>query len=592
MKITHFQILNFRSIKDSGRIPFSADGITALVGQNESGKSAVLDALILTFSSAHPVEDDLRHGEKLPTILLETQSDPADFDQFLPLITEEILCNSIAADLKNIDGKLIWKFFSFRGSDGELRITFNFDNLTLYDRKVDRSKLSVEQAALQAATQKKDVSNFRDALYKLAPEFVLFEESSGLLPNKIDVSPEGELEGEGSTAASNFLKIADIDLKYLRAAETKAQAAVLKKANRAITEEFRSFWRQNIGEKSGIELDCAIHQYPLGHPKAAQSYIEFLISDGDNMLHPKQRSKGTIWFISFFLQLRASEISEENHFYLLDEPGANLHERAQDDVMRLIEKISGNIPVLYATHSPYLIRHEKINRIVAVERDTRIPGHPTRLINSHDLGAARTDTLSPIYSAMGVSLARQTAIKEKNNVILEELSAQYYLRAFMELTGCNTEINFISATGVDNVPMLANLFLGWGLQFVVVVDDESSGRRVIGRLKRDLFLDEDDWAKRRLYKIPGCDGIEDIFDPIDYQNILGPKVQLKDGQKNSQWAKSNGAIKAVHALKFWHRVENGEITPEFLTEKSMQRISSLINEIVDRVNNYAAHPKE
>jgi recombinational DNA repair ATPase RecF len=40
-----FRIWDFKSITDSGECQFSADNITVLAGQNESGKTAILQAL-------------------------------------------------------------------------------------------------------------------------------------------------------------------------------------------------------------------------------------------------------------------------------------------------------------------------------------------------------------------------------------------------------------------------------------------------------------------------------------------------------------------------------------------------------------------
>ncbi len=64
-------------------------------------------------------------------------------------------------------------------------------------------------------------------------------------------------------------------------------------------------------------------------------------------------------------------------------------------------------------------------------------------------------------------------------------------------------MHLLPATGVNNVPQLANLFLGWGLDFGVVVDDDSSGRGVYNALKRDLFLDDEDEAKKTHYEDKG-----------------------------------------------------------------------------------------
>ncbi|WP_431110698.1 ATP-dependent nuclease [Variovorax paradoxus] len=590
MKIVSFRIKNFRSIVDTGRIELSADGVTALVGQNESGKSAVLDALAITFSSGNIAAEDCRYGESLPVITIETQSELNQLEEFAATIVDESIKVQVLERVMQLGGKLSWRFFGFLNDAQIPRMTFIFDNLDLHHLNFETVDYPSELAKDAETRQRREISNFRDLLWDAAPSFVPFDEESGLLPNRIDVSSEAVLKGDGSSAAENFLTIAGITLSKLMDSETKAQTALLKRANKKITDDFRAFWKQNIGESSGIELSCAIHQYPLGKEKQGQTFLEFLISDGENTLHPKQRSRGTRWFISFFLQLRASEEENSDHFYLLDEPGSNLHERAQTDVMELIEKISPKIGVIYSTHSPHLIRQDRLNRIIAVERDAEKNGHPTKLIGAHALGAANTDTLSPIYVAMGVSLARQTSIKQKNNVILEELSAQYFLRAFWVLCDCKSEVNFLAATGVSNVPMLCNLFLGWGLEYVVVIDDEPSARSVFNRMKRDMFLDDGVWAKRRILKIPDCDGVEDVFDGADYQAFVAQDAVLKDGQKNSHWAKTHGAAKAIHALKFLQGAESGAIKLGKLQPGSRERISKLVVEINDRLTNYAHVP--
>lgn len=593
MKITAFRITNFRSIVDTGRIQLSSDNITALVGQNESGKSAVLDALALTFTDLHPTAEDFRYGEKTPCIFLETHSLPGEFEKLLSEISDEILREKVAAKIAPLNGVLHWQFFVYSEEDEAPRITHVFDNLILSDIEVDSVADDDDEAREAAKVALKDaVREFREALFESAPKFVPFDEESGLLPNRIDVASNALLKGAGSIAALNFLAIAGIQLKTLLASDTKAQTSLLRRANKKITEDFRIFWKQNIGEASGIELSCAIHQYPTGKEKQGQSFLEFLISDGDNTLHPKQRSRGTRWFISFFLQLRAAAEADSNNFFLLDEPGSNLHERAQTDVMELVEKISSKVGVIYSTHSPHLIRNDRLNRIVAVERDAGLPGHPTKLIGAHALGGANIDTLSPIYVAMGVSLARQTSIKAKNNVILEELSAQYYLKAFWILTKCTQEVQFLAATGASNIPMLANLFLGWGLEFVVVIDDEATGRGVFNKMKREIFLDDAAWAKQRMYKLAGCDGIEDIFSEDDYKIYIATEAVLVKGQRNSGWAKSRSVAKAIHAFEFLRKVESGMVELPKLHVSTQENILKTVEEIASRLQIFAKAPPE
>jgi predicted ATP-dependent endonuclease of OLD family len=67
MKLTGFRIKNFRSIVDTGWQSLSPDNITCLIGQNESGKTSILEALKV-FYSGTITEDVLRSDLSLPEV--------------------------------------------------------------------------------------------------------------------------------------------------------------------------------------------------------------------------------------------------------------------------------------------------------------------------------------------------------------------------------------------------------------------------------------------------------------------------------------------------------------------------------------------
>jgi len=67
MKLTAFRIRNFRSIVDSGWQNISPDNITCLIGQNESGKTSVLEGL-RDFHTGIISEDVLRSDLSLPEV--------------------------------------------------------------------------------------------------------------------------------------------------------------------------------------------------------------------------------------------------------------------------------------------------------------------------------------------------------------------------------------------------------------------------------------------------------------------------------------------------------------------------------------------
>ena len=67
MRLTSFRIQNFRSIVDTGWQNVSPDNITCLIGQNESGKTSVLEGLHV-FHTGIITEDVLRSDLSLPEV--------------------------------------------------------------------------------------------------------------------------------------------------------------------------------------------------------------------------------------------------------------------------------------------------------------------------------------------------------------------------------------------------------------------------------------------------------------------------------------------------------------------------------------------
>ena len=313
--------------------------------------------------------------------------------------------------------------------------------------------------------------------------------------------------------------------------------------------------------------------------KAGQPYLVFWIKDGKERLYPKQRSKGVRWFLSFYLQLRASALSspEQGHVFLIDEPGGSLHSKAQEDVLKVFEDNKKKIQIIYTTHSPYLIKLETLYRLLAVQRDDD-DNSQTKVMDINSLGGASRDTLSPIYTLMGANFSDQQVIQKNHNVLLEEISAFYYLKAFWKLTNSTKDPHFLPATGVNNIPLMAYLFLGWNVNFLVLVDDEPSGRKVFNELKQNLFANDDEKAKKALLKIDGKKGIEDIFSVDDFKKwILGNETEIVQAP-NSEFIKQKGESKAICALNFMLKVNEGQLKFDSLEKQTQEDIKNLVFE--------------
>lgn len=79
-----------------------------------------------------------------------------------------------------------------------------------------------------------------------------------------------------------------------------------------------------------------------------------------------ERSKGFQWYFCFMM-LTKIQNNNPNTIFLLDEPASNLHIHPQDKVLDVLYELSETKQVIYATHSPYLIRTEDLKNIFTVD---------------------------------------------------------------------------------------------------------------------------------------------------------------------------------------------------------------------------------
>ena len=185
--------------------------------------------------------------------------------------------------------------------------------------------------------------------------------------------------------------------------------------------------------------------------------------------------------------------------------------------------------------------------------------------------------MSAVYRAMGADFSHQQVIQKSNNVLLEELSALYYLKGFFHFHAIESVPNFLPATGATNIPMIANLLTGWGIEFLVVLDDDNRGREVFKILGKELFLNDEKLLESRVHRIKKCDGIEDLFDPNDFaSHVLNTPDRKFEGKCSAQ---AKNEAKGMLAYQFYCKVERGEIQLADLTDVTKANIATLLQKI-------------
>ena len=588
MRLQAFRIKNFRSIKDTDWQNFSPDNITGLIGQNEAGKTAILEALY-SFPTAEISQDVLRSDGTLPEVSCSFQ---VTWDEVKELFKDQSLPKGLAKlinERERINLKRTWITVNEEGSlaleENDLSALFKSVESETSEESPDvqKSKTEVEGDKQNEPVKEITEEEFINAVFDKTPEFEFFEDFASLLPDTIDLEDlqNKNTKAEGYKGAQNLLAIAGVDLNFLQTSDRRIVENQQDKLNKSVSTNFQEFWRQKVGKTNKISIEFELKHHPKDQgEKAGKPYLVFWIKDGEEKLYPKQRSKGVRWFTSFYLQLKAGSLDKSKYgqVFLIDEPGGSLHARAQEDVLKVFEEIKDKVQVVYTTHSPYFIKLETIYRLLAVQRaDEEDDKSETLVFDMHKLGSVSSDTLSPIYTLMGADFSHQQVIKKNNNILLEEISAYYYIFSFWKLVNSQKEVHFLPATGTSNIPQLANLFLGWGLAFGVVVDDDSSGRSIYNGLKRDLFLDDENKAKKRMIKIKGCSGVEDLFTNNDFKKYILEDMSLSFKQKNSEYMKDKP--KAIFALKFMLKVKDGKIKINDLDKTTQSNLKGLVSGI-------------
>jgi DNA repair ATPase RecN len=445
-------------------------------------------------------------------------------------------------------------------------------------------KQAESEAIQELSLQKQYLDKYQigEELFRKIPVFEFFEDFSGLLPNKIDLEDilNNNHQVEGFKAAVNFLKIAGLDTTFFREKNHRILKQRIETLNGDVTINFQDYWSQQVGKDNKIRLHFELEHYDYTVPeKSGKPYLEFWIKDKQERLYPKQRSRGVRWFLSFYLELKAAAVKSENdRVLLIDEPGLSLHARAQEDVLKVFEDLKQSMQIIYCTHSPHLIKTEKLYRILAVQRaDEEDDKSESIIYEPSMLSEASADTLTPIYSMMGIRLADQQFINSKNNIIVPDTIAYYYLHWLNKIIPKPAQINFIPATGPESIIHLINILSAWQIKFGVMLFG-SEAEQLVQEIKELSVLEND--ISNKIKFINEYTQPEDIFSTIDFKKFI---LMQRTGitEKNSEFISMNALSRKILAANFVNNIAEEKINFTSFDETTQQNLKNLFIQITE-----------
>ena len=561
MKLKSFRITNYKSIIDSGECRLSDnDNITVLAGQNESGKSSILQAL-RDFENGEIDKDSLRDDELIPTITCTFSDTKAVFND--EELFEEIEMPEKVVKL--ISGLKEIKISKTLDKDDNLIIYLDEDltkEITIILEK-ENELINKRNEDIKAGTIIEDedtpwdiettIDEIINEIISYTPNIIFFDDFCDLLPERILISEikAKNKDAKGYQAVKNVETILGADFTKLDDLPDGRRETTQTTYHEAITADFNEKWKQRIAEGNGAKVHVKHYRDTSG-----VSYLNFYIeTKKGEFLSVEKRSQGFKWFLSFYLHLKAEDKRTEHLIILFDEPGLYLHSKAQLDMIKVFEELSSKNQIIYSTHSPYLIDTTKLHRLRLV-LNTKEHGTTIEKITSIKI-LNQKDALKPIIDALGLEVASPFSLAKKDNVIVEGISDFHYLQAMKKLLKKQYDIGILPSMGSPNCHLLMELCIGWGINWVIIFDDKGAVKDY-NKIKKFFFNDNEDQTHTRILRLKDCDGIEDMF-TIKDMKLVNADSTFSSDRKNSEAVSENGG-KELYARLFYEKVVCGEIT--------------------------------
>lgn len=344
--------------------------------------------------------------------------------------------------------------------------------------------------------------------------------------------PTGSLSSEEYKIAKALFELSGLQISDIQSESNfETFKAQLEATSNSITDEMFEYWTTN----QNLEI-----RFDIEHAANNVRYLNIRIYNSKHRvtLPLKNRSKGFLWFFSFlvwFSKIQGDKNSK--YILLLDEPGLSLHASAQNDLLRFIdEKLAPEYQVIYTTHSPFMIDSLKLNEVRTVydTQDPKIGSVVSDAVEEKD-----SDTLFPLQAALGYTIAQNLYVSPKN-LLVEGISDLVYLNHFSTIlkelgkVGLADDVTIVPVGGADKIATFISLMRGNELSTVCLLDtftDQGAEVRLKRMVEQKIIADKKILYYHTVIEQTFAD-IEDLFSKEEYlalyNGAFGTSVQIAD----------------------------------------------------------------
>lgn len=512
MRFSKFEFTNFRGLSsttlDLTRSPKEA--VNVLVGLNESGKTTVLEAI--NHFRSNP---DLK--KKNPNTRLKTE---IDFQAMIPIGKRAFFNDSVS-----VKSTLEMSTEDILTIDNFLKTTFGFVEVEYlkkfnikYEVVFENSKskkinntwgINFEGRKRKGKTAFKllegdDWSKAANFIAGLLPKVMYFPSSLLEFPDHILLEIKSVDENDKAITIPNkssfyYEVIADVlkaidnklDIekhilsraKSKTHADTKNLEALVQRIELHLNQTVLGEWKKTLGATLGNKR----FRFYIKSDSNGLVYAEIKLSDGSSLFSLNERSAGFRWFFAFIMLVNYRVHRNDRVLFLFDEPAANLHPRAQMQLLKSFAHLSKVHQFLFTTHSHYLINPLWLestfiakNEAIKIDDDSfdtdptasEISITPYRtFVGTHP---DQHFYYRPIMDALEYTPPQ---ISPECASILIEGKTDYYCIEYFKIIYFTNEFNItlFPGGGSSGLDSLISLLSGWAVDFLIVLDGDKSG---------------------------------------------------------------------------------------------------------------------
>lgn len=570
MRYKVFVVQNFKGIQnlemDLGGSPPSP--VFTLVGLNESGKTTVLEALSFFYEGIKHDDDIALHENSFQIYSLIPKNRQDNFTDSIEIKATIQLENDDINDLKKLLIKEEGFTVSDISSDIEICHSYKFVNST-YIKKDIFFNIDIKGRKKRA---KKDIKlGDKDPgwglvykeVKKRIPKIIYYPNFLFEFPDKIFLEEKPNEEGKQRFYRGVLQDVLDSIGNDLNLDTHVIQRA--KNATNGKPEEKR--FLESVLNKMGVRITSTVFDQnlrvfrsdtsnkliTLDYPEQDAEgflYTKLQLREGEDNYYIRERSLGFKWFFTFllFTQFRIHRSGDSRIIFLLDEPASNLHQTAQQRLLKSLGSLtSKSVSVIYTTHSHHLINPSWLESTFIVKNkalnyedddekynssmtDVSIEKYRVFVANSPE----QRTYYQPILDALDYKPSNLENVPE---VVMVEGKTDFYTISYFQniIFDEKQKINILPGMGAGGLDDVIRLYCAWGRNFIILLDSDVEGEKQKKRYKEKF----NGLVVNRLFTLGDIDAFwkgKEIEELISKEDVV--KLQ-KTCQNNGKFSKKN-----------------------------------------------------